>query len=495
MVRQLERERVLIADDVPVNIKILTNVLGEKYEVQAVESGEAALDIAQSENPPDIVLLDIRMPGMDGYEVCKRLKNEASTRDIPVIFLTALDGKEEEVEGLRLGAVDYITKPFCPPVVLARVRTHLDLNRRRRNLEHIIHKSNLELRRSNERLRQSEQFLQTLLDHLPLSVYAKMLPEGRYILWNRTLATTSGIASQEALGKTDRDLATPEEADALRRQDERVARTGAIQEATEIQRRAQEDPRLIHTIKVPIPGPDGAPLYILGIAEDVTERKRTEEAILKAIESEQRRIGGDLHDGLVQTLVGVAAMNQFLAKKLTTAGMDTLSITDRIENLMDQAIEQARSLARGLYPVNLEREGFASALQELAEGMQKVYGIPCLFSCNTPFSVASIDMATHLYRIVQEAVSNAIRHGKPDQVVIAVSQEGASKILTIQDDGSGIPAELVSPSSHGGSVGCSAGMGLRTMRYRAELIGAVLRLERLASGGTRVTCSLRSLDT
>ena len=111
---------VLVVDDAPENIDLLDGVLNQDYKIKAALNGEKALKIAGSENPPDIILLDIEMPDMDGYEVCRRLKADPQTRDIPIIFVTAKSDESDETKGLELGAVDYITKPFSPPIVTAR---------------------------------------------------------------------------------------------------------------------------------------------------------------------------------------------------------------------------------------------------------------------------------------------------------------------------------------------------------------------------------------
>ena len=118
---------VLIVDDTPENLKLMTGLLAEDYDTRVANNGERALKIAMGETPPDLVLLDIMMPGMDGYEVCRRLKADSRTRDVPVIFLTAKVEVEDEQLGFDVGAVDYITKPISPPIVLARVKTHLTL--------------------------------------------------------------------------------------------------------------------------------------------------------------------------------------------------------------------------------------------------------------------------------------------------------------------------------------------------------------------------------
>jgi len=122
-----EPATILVVDDTPANLSLMTGLLRDEYKVKAAIDGEKALRIVHSDTPPDLILLDIMMPGMDGYEVCRQLKASPQTRDIPVIFLTAKSGVEDEKLGLELGAVDYITKPISPPIVMARVRNHLML--------------------------------------------------------------------------------------------------------------------------------------------------------------------------------------------------------------------------------------------------------------------------------------------------------------------------------------------------------------------------------
>lgn len=130
----LERPRVLVVDDAPSNLHILCRGLGKEFQCETASNGLAALEKIKAD-PPDLVLLDILMPGMDGYEVCRRLKADKATRSIPVIFLTALDDADEEAKGLELGAVDYVTKPFRIPIVQARVRNHVEMKRHRDLLE------------------------------------------------------------------------------------------------------------------------------------------------------------------------------------------------------------------------------------------------------------------------------------------------------------------------------------------------------------------------
>lgn len=131
MNKEHSKHKILIVDDAPPNIKLLGHALREEFRVAVALDGESTLEIALSEDPPDLVLLDIVMPGMDGYEVCRKLKEYPETRDIPVIFISSRDQVEDEAKGLAIGAVDYITKPFSLPIVKARLRTHLELKDQR----------------------------------------------------------------------------------------------------------------------------------------------------------------------------------------------------------------------------------------------------------------------------------------------------------------------------------------------------------------------------
>jgi putative two-component system response regulator len=122
-----EKETILVVDDTPDNLSLMTGLLKDLYKVKAANNGEKALQIARGDNPPDLILLDIMMPGLSGHEVCQQLKADRATKDIPIIFLTAMTEVEDEKRGLDMGAIDYITKPISPPIVLARVKTHLQV--------------------------------------------------------------------------------------------------------------------------------------------------------------------------------------------------------------------------------------------------------------------------------------------------------------------------------------------------------------------------------
>ncbi len=142
---QEERATILVVDDTAENIDVLRGVLRRMYRVKVATNGERAIEMASSATPPDLILLDVMMPGMDGYEVCTILKSDPKTARIPIIFVTAMSDADDEVKGFDLGAVDYITKPVKPAVVRTRVNTHLMLNRQSRLLRNILGQCTAEL--------------------------------------------------------------------------------------------------------------------------------------------------------------------------------------------------------------------------------------------------------------------------------------------------------------------------------------------------------------
>ena len=180
---------ILIVDDAPENLDILKNALMDEYMVRPAINGPLALRLAVMEPQPDLILLDIMMPGMDGYEVCHQLKKDIRTQEIPVIFVTAKTGDEDELEGLKIGAVDYITKPISPPIVKRRVKTQLALRNFNREMEkknRRLYEINERLTDSMEQLSASEERFRSLVQTIPDIVY-KIDEDGKFTFLNRSI--------------------------------------------------------------------------------------------------------------------------------------------------------------------------------------------------------------------------------------------------------------------------------------------------------------------
>lgn len=163
---------ILVVDDTPMNIQILSKMLSSSYEVRIATRGEKALEIARSEEQPDLILLDIMMPEMDGYEVCRQLKSDTHTSSIPVIFVTAKNEVEDETKGFSLGAVDYIAKPFHLPIVQARIQTHLRLSKQAKLLEELAFLDPLTqlFNRRKFEMVFDEEWRRAMRNHEPLSL-------------------------------------------------------------------------------------------------------------------------------------------------------------------------------------------------------------------------------------------------------------------------------------------------------------------------------------
>lgn len=186
-------ERILIVDDEKLNIDILRNILQDYVKVAAL-NGEHALRVAWGNAPPDLILLDVMMPGLDGYEVCRRLKEDERTRDIPVIFVTAKAEMDDEITGFAAGAVDYIVKPVSPPVVLARVKTHLALCAAYQSLKH-----------QHASLAEKEAYIRSLIDHA-LDMIVSLDADLNIVEFNHAAEKGFGHTAAEVQGQPFRDL-------------------------------------------------------------------------------------------------------------------------------------------------------------------------------------------------------------------------------------------------------------------------------------------------
>lgn len=218
-----------------------------------------------------------------------------------------------------------------------------------------------------------------------------------------------------------------------------------------------------------------------GIVRDITDRRKLEQEILEISEQERRRIGQDLHDGLGQMLTGIGLISRNLARKLEEEAPVVSEEVSEITDLIKEADQYARGLARSLVPVELDASGLAAALQRLAHNAERLFGIRCTFEEVGTTLMHDNTAATHLYRIAQEAVSNAVKHGRAVHVAVTLASGDDQVRLRVQDDGVGFPDQL----------GENRGMGVRIMHHRARIIGASLEIRRAQEGGTILTCTLQ----
>ena len=221
-----------------------------------------------------------------------------------------------------------------------------------------------------------------------------------------------------------------------------------------------------------------APTYVVASGMDITERKHLEKTILDISAREQRRIGQDLHDGLGQHLTGIAFMAKVQAQKLAEKQLPESADAVKIVRLVNDAISRARELAKGLAPVVFDAHGLMSALQVHAAEVQDLFGVSCCFQCDPPVLIPDGTMATHLFHIAQEAITNAVKHGQAHNILVRLSASEGWGLLVIKDDGKG----LIEPRLD------HAGMGLQIMKYRADMITGTLEIDGDKAQGTAVSC-------
>lgn len=216
----------------------------------------------------------------------------------------------------------------------------------------------------------------------------------------------------------------------------------------------------------------------LALASEVAARRKLEQEMLDSAERKQRGIGRDMHDGLSQHLVATAMIGYAHAKKLSSDRSDEAERAYKIVGLLEEAIIKARTISEALHPMELSGNDLMSALEKFASTTSDLFGIQCRFDCPVPVIVDAPSISEHLFRITQEAVSNAIRHGHATRIDISLQELDAGIQLCVSDNGTGLPE----------STPARKGMGLQIMAARSQFIGGQFSLKQKSSGGANLVC-------
>lgn len=223
--------------------------------------------------------------------------------------------------------------------------------------------------------------------------------------------------------------------------------------------------------------------YFIGIMRDMTQQRFMEQALVTAIENERREIGRDLHDALGQIITGISLLSKSLAKKLAGGEEALAEQAETIAAMCVDAMGETKRLAYGAFPTELERLGLKTALIQLLDNIRKIHHIETHFYCDRPWDPMPPATELHLYRIAQESVANAVKHGRPRNIWLRIEQQSDGALLEVRDDGVGIQQPL-----ERGRIS----MGLHIMRHRASLIGGEFDIRPAQAGGTEVICCIRS---
>jgi two-component system sensor kinase FixL len=329
---------------------------------------------------------------------------------------------------------------------------------------------------AEEALRRSEEALTAFFDQSPLGLFW-VAKDGRVLRTNEAGLELLGSLSQECVGQNLAEFhADPEvAADLLKR----LAEREVLQDHRARFRR--QDGSIRHVLI------DANALWEKGrfthshwFVRDISRLLGLEREILIASEREQQRLGRELHDDLCQQLACVEFLMHSLEKELATKSKADARRAAEISKLLRETNARARELSHGLAPTHLEAGGLFSALEKLAMRTRKVFHIDCRFRCTGPVQIDDPEGRYHLYRIAQEAVSNAVKHGRAKRIEINLEAKGSHQVLSVKDNGVGLPQKLRR----------AKGVGLRIMQYRAELICGSLVVQRKSGGGTAVVCSI-----
>lgn len=356
------RTEVMIVEDTSASLELLCELLTQAgYAVRPAPEGAMALRSAQAK-PPELILLDIRMPGIDGFEVCRRLKTDARTRDIPVIFLSALRDESDTLRGFALGAVDFIAKPYRPEEVLARVRTHAELRRLQSGLEERVKERTAQLLEAQTRLLESQ---------------------------------------------------------------------GRLQE-------------------------------LAGFLQNVREEERT-------------HIARELHDELGQTLTSLRIDLGWLRNQSEKLGAQAVDRANGAYALVERTIDALRRISEGLRPGMLDVLGLAAAVEHHVTQFEERNGISCSLAMNREEFAIDGELATAIFRLIQEALTNVLRHAAASQLSVSIDEDEDCIRVGIEDDGQGFPPAQDKKT-----------FGLLGMQERVKMLGGSIAINSQPGAGCRI---------
>lgn len=523
---------ILIAEDSRTQAQRLQHILEQQgYHVRHAANGRLALDAARARKPT-LVISDVIMPEMDGYELCRRLKDDPSLADVPVILVTTLSDPEDVIRGLECRADNFILKPYDERYLVSRVHFVL-VNREMRQADHVglavdiffngqqhtisadrlqilnlllstydaAIQRNRELTRAQEETRRAESFLDSIIENVPSMIFVKDARELRFVRLNRAFLNLVGHARSEMLGQTDHDFFPAAEADFFTAKDREALSRATV---TEIPEEPIHTPnrgvRLLHTSKVPIRDQHGVPQYLLGISEDITERKAGEQALAAAkLEADRAnraksdflsRMSHDLRTPL-NAILGFAQLLEMDA--LTEEQRDGVRhirkggahLLDLINEVLDISRIESGRLSLSPEPVAIADvvQHVVDLVRPLAAQRKITFDDDAIRTCGNRHLVAD---RPRLGQILLNLLANAVKYNRDGGHVRVTCEDAADGRLRIKvsDTGAGIRPEklplLFQPFERLGAEQTAiegTGLGLMLSKGLAEAMGGTLGVE------------------
>jgi two-component system sensor histidine kinase UhpB len=478
---------------------------GSRCVCRRVETAQEMTEALQAQNW-DAIVADYVMPNFDGLAALALVKERGL--DVPFIIVSGHINEDTAVAAMKAGAHDYVMKDKLARLVPAIAREMRDAEVRQAQ------------RASEKQLWEEQAFRATIETSIPSGIAVVDL-DGRQSYVNPAFCRMVGWTEAELLGrKPPFDYWPPEERDNITAALAKVVEGHAPPGGLELRLRRQNGERfdtllLMTALKDSFDNITGWLSSITDItqrkqAEDalrrsheelelrvrqrtadlsaanaqlqaaMAERRRLEHELLEITDKERRRIGLNLHDDLGQKLTGIALMSKGLQMQLAKRGLEGAAEAARIHALIQETMSQTRELSHDLVTLDLQEKNLASAMERMVTHVKRTFNISCRFQCETTAPALEPNSVSQLYKITQEAVTNAIKHGKARNVEIHLANGGDRLVLSIRNDGAPFPSV----------VSANAGLGLRIMSYRAHLIGASFEVKPGEKEGAVVTCSL-----
>ena len=505
-----ERPIILIVDDKPENLSVLFSLLDKKYEVLAAENGVIALEIMET-SKPDLILLDIMMPEMDGYELCSILKSNDSTKDIPIIFMSALSETTDKVRGLELGAIDYITKPFQKEEVVARIKTHLsiqllknELSEMNKNLEEIVDERTKKLQKEIEEkekvtfeLKESEKRFRTLFEGAPDAILLIDQESGDIIDANQAAAELVETDLLDLIGTNETQLffPSPEDQKSNSNIPDMIKGRKRVYKNNLSKKSGNTVPVEV-SVKTLVVGSD---LYLLAIIRDISERIQYEKELTQQRNQaeEMNRLKSiflaNMSHELRTPLISILGFSNILFEEL--ADQDHKEMAENIIKSGDRLLATFNTLldlidieSGKISPQN-EKIILKDVLEELFLQFQPKTELKQLdFSIKCDDKIKVFGDRRMVIEIIKNIVDNAVKYTRKGSVEIIAENilldNDPRVVVSVNDTGIGIKKEfqdLIFKEFRQGSEGMSrnyegVGLGLTISKKFAELINAQISL-------------------
>lgn len=488
---------ILIVDDNLSTIDMLKLALQENgYEIGVATTGQRALEWTE-ETLPDLILLDVMMPGMDGFETCRRLKDRPSTREIPVIFMTALSAVKDKVAGFAAGGVDYVHKPLELEDVFARVRTHLVLRRMHLTLEkqnQQLQQEIAERRQMEKALKESEAQKRAILD-ASIDRIRYVDSEMRIIWANQTNAMDLELSLEDLAGKTCYQVILDMDAPCEGCPMLKSLQTGHIERAImyypAIEGVVRESYWDTYCVPLSVSGGDGT--RYIQISREITELKKAEgqirslsQELMKAQESERQHVSYELHDHAAQDLAALKIGLDTLFDRYPQTPVELRRRVALYSDTLKDTIVAVRDLAYGLRPSILDNLGLAQTIEQYGEDFAGKTGVRVKFVSNSMRDLRlAPETEINIYRLIQERLNHVRNYDHARQVRISLEKSLDQIVLRIENNG-----DAASDTDPLGQNSSDSPNDMANLEQRVVLLGGRMRIQSYAGKSTHLVIEI-----